>query len=250
MQKFGLLGAHLGHSFSRAYFTDKFRRLGLDDYRYDNYELADVSEASRLFADPELRGLNVTIPYKQAILPLLDAVDPAAREIGAVNTIALRGGRATGYNTDVHGFTLALKPYLVRLQTAAPALVLGTGGAARAVAWVLAKAGLPHYLVSRHPTGEQLGYRDLERLDWDGPRLVVNATPLGTSPRVDECPPMPVANLGPGHVVIDLVYNPAETLLLRYARERGAATCNGLTMLHGQAEAAWTIWRDARPESA
>ena len=242
MLRFGLVGRSLAHSFSRDFFTEKFACLGLTDHQYDNFELADIDDFPELLRLRALRGLNVTIPYKQTVIPYLDELSDSAREVGAVNTILVRDGRATGFNTDVDGFSLTLKPFLPQLDPGVPALILGDGGAARAVKWVLAKAGLPYVVVSRTPSEEQLAYGQLRELDWQLPRLIVNTTPVGMYPHAEVCPEVPTDRLHAAHVVIDLIYNPTETLLLRAARARGAQISNGLPMLHGQAEAAWSIW--------
>lgn len=248
--RYGLIGRSLGHSFSREYFTEKFAREGLPGYRYDNFELADVAELPQLLArHPELAGLNVTIPYKRAVLPYLTRVDATAAELGAVNTIVRQAsGDLVGYNTDVIGFRQTLE----RLGIAGPAanssvgdLILGTGGASDAVAYVLANLGRSFHFVSRSPSAGQLGYADVAGLARDDARLVVNATPVGTHPATEAMPPLPSGWLSGRHTVVDLIYNPPQTKLLRRAAEAGAQTANGLTMLHGQAEAAWSLWRGA-----
>ncbi len=250
---FGLLGRRLGHSFSKGYFSDKFERLGLLDHRYENFELEDIAAFPDLLgAHPNLAGLNVTIPYKQAVLPYLDELSEAAAAIGAVNTIQFIDGNLIGHNTDVVGFELTLKPYVPFLTARGSrppvAAILGDGGAAQAVKYVLAKADISYVSFKRKPSeGEQaFEFGMLARLWHDGDLgLVINATPLGTYPDVDCMPPIDPTWLSDANVVIDLIYNPAETLLLREARQRGAQTANGLAMLHGQAEAAWAIWNSA-----
>ena len=254
MHMFGLLGRRLGYSFSQTYFTDKFERLGLADHEYRNFEIESAGELSGILrAHPGLRGLNVTIPYKTDVLPLLDEVRGAAAEIGAVNTIVRDGSRLIGYNTDVVGFELTLKPFLAPLQDAGHAAVLlGNGGAAAAVKWVLAEAQLPYDVYTRRP-GRFPGARDfsaLADLPDRHPRLVVNTTPVGTHPDVDAMPPFPPERFGEGDVVIDLIYNPPRTRLLREAERRGAKTANGGLMLREQAEAAWRLWTAETPPPA
>lgn len=243
---FGLLGRQLGHSFSRTYFTAKFEALGLDDHVYQNFELADASEFPALLTkEPALAGLNVTMPYKSAVVEYLDEVRGAAAEIGAVNTIVRRGGRLIGYNTDVLGLDATLEPHLPALLEAGhEAVVLGNGGAAAAVKWVLAKAGLAYRVYTRRPEryDDALDSSDLANLSLARPRLYVNATPVGTFPDIECAPPLPLALVQNGDVVVDLIYNPPETKLLREAKRRGAKTANGLVMLHAQAEAAWRLW--------
>ena len=250
--QYGLLGRTLAHSFSRGYFADKFAREGLAGHRYDNFELADIAELPGLLASrPGLVGFNVTIPYKRAVIPYLDVLDPVARRVGAVNAVVREpDGSWRGSNTDVAGFALTLDGLDLGDVTAArgaPALILGTGGASDAVREVLRQRSMPHVLVSRSPGGGQLGYDALPGLDWAPPRLLVNTTPVGTWPDTEAAPEVPLARLGSRHVVVDLIYNPPETALLRAAREAGAQTASGLTMLHGQAEAAWALWSRSAP---
>lgn len=250
MDVYGIIGFPLGHSFSQRYFTEKFERAGIVQARYDRFPLADIAAFPALLAgQPELRGLNVTIPYKVAVLSYLDALDETARAVGAVNTIRIRAGHLKGYNTDVIGFERSLQAWLTgmgRLPAqpgAMKALILGTGGASKAVAWVLEKMDIAYAFVSRWPAGgNQLGYPDLPGL-LAGYALIVNTTPLGTYPAVENCPEVPFQQIDERHLVYDLVYNPAETLLLQRAKTRGAAIKNGLEMLQLQAEAAWDIWQ-------
>ncbi|MBK8614606.1 MAG: shikimate dehydrogenase [Flavobacteriales bacterium] len=249
MARYGLIGRSLGHSFSQHYFTAKFKREGRSAARYDLFELAEVTELPDLIRNtPGLRGLNVTIPYKQTVVPLLTELDPVAAAVGAVNTIAIHAdGRTTGHNTDVEGFRSTLQPLLERLSKRDTdirprALVLGNGGASRAVAYVLREAGIRFRIVSRDRTMGDLTWEQLDRTVVGVCPLIINATPLGTFPNVDEAPPLPYNAIGPDHLLIDLVYNPEETLFLKRGKEQGATTANGLTMLHEQAEAAWRIW--------
>ncbi len=250
VQQYGLIGYPLGHSFSQQYFAAKFEREGIAGARYDKFPLPDIAGFPDLLAtNPQLCGLNVTIPHKVAILPYLDAIDSAARGIGAVNVIRIKKGTLTGYNTDVIGFEQSLGPWLNTLNKHNPtvrALILGTGGASRAVAFVLQQWSIPFQFVSRERRGEnQLSYADLQALDFSGVHWIFNTTPLGTYPDIEMCPDVPFQQLGPQHLVYDLVYNPPETLLLQRAKTRGCAVKNGLEMLQLQAEAAWAIWQQA-----
>ncbi len=250
MHLLGLIGYPLGHSFSQRYFTEKFAREGIANARYEPFPLPDLHALPQLLRQhPDLRGFNVTIPHKQAILPHLHALDAAARHIGAVNTVVVRpDGTLHGYNTDYIGFRDALTAwagaYLARLKEG-QALILGTGGSAQAVAYALQQLGIGCRFVSRYPTmPQQLGYEALEKPElWEEISLVVNTTPLGMYPNTDTCPPLPFERLKAQHWVFDLVYNPAETLLLQRAKRQGAHTTNGLDMLYRQAEAAWAIWQ-------
>lgn len=241
MIRYGLIGKPLSHSFSQRYFTEKFAREGLRDHRYDLFALDSADRLRALIgATPGLRGLNVTIPFKQEVMPLLDAVDPLAAAVGAVNTIRIDDGRLIGHNTDVEGFRQTLVPLL---QGKKPrALVLGSGGASRAVAYVLKELGIKFRVVSRSRERGDMTYDLVEPIVAEVCTLIINTTPLGMHPDVDDLPPIPYQAIGPKHVLIDLVYNPAETAFLREGIARGATTANGLRMLHAQAEASWAIW--------
>jgi shikimate dehydrogenase len=243
MPRFGLIGYPLSHSFSGRYFAEKFARLGLSDtHRYDLFPLPELAALPGLLADiPDLRGLNVTIPYKQEVLAYLDELSPAAEQIGAVNTIDIRDGRRVGHNTDVIGFRTDLLD-LLGADRPERALVLGTGGAARAVGWVLEALAIPATFVSRSPAAGQLHYAELDAPLMQQHRLVVNTTPLGMSPRVETKPDIPYSAIDANHYLYDLVYNPAETAFMAAGKAQGARTRNGLAMLTLQADAAWEIW--------
>ncbi len=246
MNLYGLIGFPLGHSFSAKFFTEKFSREGIDA-EYRNFELPDIGDLTELLAEyPEISGLNVTIPYKQQIIPYLTALDSRAQEIGAVNTVRLRhdaDGNLTaleGFNTDAPAFARTLAPMLP--DEALSALVLGTGGASLAVCAALGWLGIDYTLVSRTPADGRLTYDALTPATISANRLIVNTTPLGMSPKTDACPDIPYEALTPTHICYDLIYNPEQTLFLKKAAERGAATRNGLAMLHLQALLAWKIW--------
>ncbi len=241
MKRFGLIGKTLKHSFSQQYFTEKFEALGIDAV-YENFELPNIDGFTNLIADnPDLSGLNVTIPYKTKIIPFLDGVAPLAREIGAINTVAFENGKTIGYNTDAIGFKKSIKPFLAHGMERA--LILGTGGASRAVHSVLSELGLDVLFVSRNPTGQQqIAYSDINENALKAFRLIVNTTPLGMYPNTESSPPIPYAYLSDQHLLYDLVYNPAETKFLKSGKKAGAETVNGLAMLHLQAEASWEIW--------
>lgn len=246
MSHYGLIGRRLGHSFSQTYFTQKFSQLHLDQHRYDLFELESPTELPALIAaHPDLRGLNVTVPYKELIWPYLDEVAPSAGRVGAVNVIEFQAdGRLVGHNTDYLGFRESVRPFL-RGADGVRALVLGTGGAAKAVEVALRDLGISYWLVSRDPLRAGLTYDDLTPEVIAGHRLLVNATPLGTYPDVEACPPLPYHQIGEQHFLYDLIYNPTETLFLQKGREAGAQTKNGFEMLCLQAEAAWEIWKTA-----
>lgn len=243
MRTFGLLGRSLAHSFSQTYFSQKFDRLGLTDYRYELFELAEASELPQLLArHPDLAGLNVTIPYKEQVWPYLTRVAPSAALVGAVNVIEFApDGGLVGHNTDYIGFRESLRKFYPAVANRR-ALVLGTGGAAKAVAVALRELDIPHWLVSRNTLGSGLTYAELTPELLAAHSLIVNTTPLGTYPATGECPPLPYEALTPQHYLFDLIYNPRETLFLQRGRAAGAHTQNGFEMLELQAEAAWAIW--------
>jgi len=241
MARFGLIGKSLGHSFSKSYFTEKFQKKGLN-HSYDNFELASIDDFPRLLSEnSDLRGLNVTIPYKEAIIPFLDEIDPVAAEIGAVNTILISNGKTKGYNTDVTGFQNSLKPYLKHGME--KALILGTGGASKAVAYVLRNLGIACFFVSRKPDElGQIAYGDLNEEAMKQFKLIVNTSPVGTFPEVDQYPDIPYEYLSNQHLLYDLIYNPSQTIFLKKGSDKGATTLNGLGMLKAQAEASYEIW--------
>ena len=248
MRLFALIGYSLTHSFSQRFFTEKFAREHITDARYELFPISTITDLPQLLADhPDLCGLNVTIPYKEAVLPYLDGLNETAREVGAVNCIRIQEGRLTGYNTDVYGFETSLlhTGFLSASDEPVQGLILGTGGAAKAAAYVLRKLHIPSRFVSRQPKdAEHIRYADLAKWLGHGRALIINASPLGTFPIVEQMPPVPLEYLGPQHLVFDLVYNPPETLLLREARARGCIVQNGAEMLHLQAEKAWAVWNE------
>ena len=238
MKRYGLIGKTLGHSFSRQYFGEKFAAEHIDA-RYDNFEMPSADDVLPLIESmPDLVGLNVTIPYKQDVVPLLRSLDADARAIGAVNVIRIRDMR--GFNTDVIGFRESIRPLLQPHHT--KALVLGTGGASKAVRYGLRQLGIEPLSVSRTSREGIISYADIDEALLSEYRVIVNCTPLGTFPNVEQCADIPYDLLTPEHLLYDLVYNPDETRFLRMGRERGAATKNGYEMLVRQAEAAWEIW--------
>lgn len=248
MRRFGLLGYPLSHSFSKGYFTDKFAREQIPGCVYENYPIPDISElAGILEQHTDLAGLNVTIPYKEKVLPFLHVQSEAVQQVGACNCIDIRNGIRTGYNTDVTGFELSMSPLL---QPHHPkALVLGTGGAAKAVYFVLRKLGIEYLEVSRSRTkndekqpATRITYADVTPELLQSYHLLINTTPLGMYPNVDDCPPLPYEALTPQHYLFDLVYNPAVTLFLQKGTEQGAQIKNGADMLVIQAEESWRIW--------
>lgn len=247
MNRYGLIGFPLTHSFSQRYFTGKFAREGITDSRYDLFELPDIAMLPALLQTPNLRGLNVTIPHKQAVLSYLDQLDASAEKVGAVNVIRIeQDSSRTGFNSDYYGFRQSLQDWLLSLgRTTAGlrALVLGTGGASKAVAAALSDMDIPYRSVSRSKTETTITYDELPEL-LSAYQLLINCSPVGTYPHPDEAPVLPYDQLTNRHLLYDLVYNPAETRFMQLAHERGAATHNGLRMLELQAEKAWEIWQD------
>ena len=242
MRVFGLIGYPLGHSFSKRYFTEKFEREGWDDCRYELFPLASIRELPDLLErEPDLVGLNVTIPYKEEVLSFLSDCDPAAKAVGAVNTISIREGKRRGFNTDVFGFERSLDGFLP-LEFKARALILGTGGASKAVQYVLEKRGIGYTLVSRKPKEGMIAYEDLDAEVMRRHLLIVQTTPLGMYPHEDFYPPVPFSFVSENHYLYDLVYNPGQTLFLKHGKELGCRVKNGLEMLYFQAEKAWEIW--------
>lgn len=241
MKQLGLIGYPLSHSFSKEYFRRKFEQEDIHGYEYDLFPLKDIRQLPALLREqPQLAGLNVTIPHKVAVMSFLHHLDPGAAAIGAVNTIQIRDGILSGYNTDAWGFETSLRPLLRSWHT--KALILGTGGASKAVEYVLRQLGIRPLFVSRNPQEGQISYGQLSASLIGDHTLIVNTTPLGTFPRVEQYPDIPYETLTERHLLYDLVYNPAETLFLKKGKEKGAALINGMEMLRLQAEKAWEIW--------
>lgn len=243
MKQFGLIGLPLTHSFSKKYFTEKFA-LEHIDAQYGLYELQQIEDFKDLIKSKEFSGINVTIPYKEQVIQFMDELDDTAAKIGAVNVIKfIRQDDKLilkGYNSDAIGFETSLKPYLKPVHK--KALILGTGGASKAINYTLQKLGLETCFVSRSVSPGMLTYAQLTSEVMAEYQLVVNASPVGTYPHSDECPDIPYQLLTPDHLLFDVVYNPAETLFLQKGWERGTQGLNGESMLVGQADAAWLIW--------
>ena len=248
MEKYGLIGYPLGHSFSRKFFTEKFAREGIEAV-YENYEIAQATMLPDIVrADPELRGLNCTIPHKQAILPLLDSLSDEAREIGAVNVIRIRrrsdgSPLLEGFNSDIIGFTRSIRPLLQPYHRRA--LILGTGGASKAVSVGLTRLGLEWTFVSRSRRPDMLTYEEVTPALLRDHEVIVNCSPVGMFPHTDEAPALPYQALTEHHLLYDLVYNPEETRFMKLGALQGATVKNGLEMLHLQALASWEIWNQS-----
>lgn len=255
--KLGLIGKSLQHSFSPAYFTEKFSRTGLEDYTYKAFELAELTQASlhELILREKLNGFNVTIPFKEAILPFLKELSDDAKAIGAVNTIAVQWltnntYTLSGYNTDWSGFLKAIRPFLtVNHQQA---LILGTGGAAKAIAYALKSLGIDYFYASRSKSSSSpsvLLYSELNKYAIAQFKLIINTTPLGTFPKSNEFPDLPYEFIRKDHLLCDLVYNPAETAFMIKGKNYSATVMNGLSMLQFQADEAWEIWNNKKGHS-
>lgn len=237
---YGLIGKTLAHSFSASFFEDYFEKNNIDA-KYSNFELNEIEEIQALFKQ-NLSGLNVTFPYKESIIPFLDRLDESAAQIGAVNVVAFENGQTVGYNTDAYGFAQSIKPFLTFEHERA--LIFGTGGASKAIAHVFKQIGLAVFYISRNGNQENgvFSYEDINNHMLGSCKVLVNCTPIGTFPNVTDCIELPFEYLTPSHLVIDLVYNPAETELMKRAQKNGAAVMNGLSMLQHQALKSYEIW--------
>ncbi|PZR21222.1 MAG: shikimate dehydrogenase [Flavobacterium psychrophilum] len=240
-KRFGLVGRNINYSFSAGYFKDKFEKTGLNKYTYTNFDIENISQLPEIIENTKrLKGLNVTIPYKEEIIPLLDKLSPTAQIIGAVNTIVFTKKGTKGYNTDHYGFKKALEPLLMPHHK--KALILGTGGASKAVAYALRRMKIEYDFVSRTATDVVYAYEDLDREVFNDYQIIINTTPLGTFPNMKDCPPIDYSLFTNEHLAFDLVYNPEETEFMKRAAQNGAAISNGYQMLVHQAERAWKLW--------
>ncbi|MFZ4457059.1 MAG: shikimate dehydrogenase family protein [Bacteroidales bacterium] len=246
MQKYGLIGYPLSHSFSKGFFNEKFSSENIDA-TYQNFEIPSINLFHAIIAsNPELNGLNVTIPYKEQIIPYLDELDETASEVGAVNVVKFfrtrQGLKLKGYNSDVIGFSRSIAEYI--LPHHKKALILGTGGASKAVAYSLKKLGLEYKFVARTAIWGQLNYTDINKAVLREYTVIVNTTPLGMYPKIDACPEIPYQYITDQHLIYDLLYNPNETKFMKLSKEQGAIVLNGLEMLLLQAFASWEIWQE------
>ena len=240
---YGLLGKNISYSFSRGYFTDKFEKLKLKKSKYVNFDLQNIEDFPTIIDENEhLKGINVTIPYKEEIIPFLSKIDKTAKKIGAVNTIKFtKRGNLKGYNSDVVGFENSLIPLLKKHHKRA--LILGTGGASKAIAYALKRNDIKYKFVSRNPEGKkEISYNSLTKEVMEKHTIIINSTPLGTFPDIDKCPNIPYQFITKNHILYDLIYNPAISTFLSKGKEKEAITKNGLQMLELQAEESWRIW--------
>ena len=240
MKRFGLIGKTLDHSFSKTFFEDYFTKENIQA-SYENFPLSSIEEIKDIFKQTDVSGLNVTIPYKEAVIPFLDELSDDAKKIGAVNVIAFENNKKIGYNTDAFGFHQSIKPFLTNQHERA--LILGTGGASKAVAHVFKSLGIDVIFISRTPEGNnQYHYDDLNEHMIRACKVIVNCTPLGTYPNIEEYVPLSFEELTEHHLVIDLIYNPSKTKFLDLAQQNNATILNGYSMLQQQALKAWEIW--------
>lgn len=241
-KRFGLLGRNISYSFSKGHFTTKFEKEKYQGYTYENFDIQEITLFPEIIKNTEhLKGLNVTIPYKEEVLPFLDKLSKKAKKIGAVNTIKItKKGKLKGYNTDYFGFLKSLKPLL--LPHHKKALILGTGGASKGVAFALEELGIEYKFVSRNASEKAIDYSQINAKTFQEYQIIINSTPIGTSPNIEACPDIPYELFTNQHIAYDLIYNPAETQFLKNAAAHGAQIKNGLDMLIFQAEKAWEIW--------
>ncbi len=244
LKLYGLIGYPLSHSFSKKYFTGKFEKEKITDSEFNAFSIENIDLLPQLIKDnPALKGLSVTIPYKESVMPFLDDLDVTAKKIGAVNCIKIANGKLIGYNTDAFGFRQSIKPFLESHHERA--LILGTGGASKAVYSVLMEIGIDCRFVTRNKKAEnQFSYSELNENMVNAFKLIVNASPVGMFPNVDNAPQIPYEFISSSHLLYDLVYNPAQTEFLKRGKANGAAIVNGLSMLQQQAEEAWRIWNE------
>ena len=244
MRYYGLIGKKLGHSFSAKYFNDKFSKEGITDAQYDLYELDDIGQLPELLSEnPDLKGLNITIPYKEKVLPLLHRMDKTVVETGACNCIKIEDGKLHGFNTDVHGFMVSILPLIDVHHHSA--LVLGNGGAAKAVVYALEQWSIDVQVVARNPKSkDELPWNELTEEMLREHKIIVNTTPLGMWPDVDDYPDIPYEEIDRFHLCFDLIYNPEKTVFLKKAEEQDAVIKNGMEMLEEQANRAWEIWNE------
>ncbi len=242
MKTFGLTGYPLGHSFSAEWFAEKFRSEGIEDARYINLPLENINGLRQMVKDNDLAGFNVTFPHKQSIIPFLDEFSPEAIAIGAVNCVVNNSGRLKGYNTDWQGFSLSLERFIGKENIRA--LVLGSGGSSKAVAYALSESGIDYTIISREK-GKGISYHGLDETVISSNLLIVNTTPLGMYPHINSKPGIPYNFLRPAHYLYDLVYNPPLTAFLSEGQKRGCHTKNGMEMLRLQAELSWKIFSES-----
>ena len=240
IDKYGLIGKDISYSFSKKYFTQKFINEGLNNCSYENYDINSISELLEVINDTKIKGLNVTIPYKESVIELLNHIDPIAKKIGAVNTIKIdKQNKLLGYNTDYIGFKQSLESNISNQKRA---LILGTGGASKAIVYALKTLNIKTLLVSRKKREESITYEDISNQIIKDHTIIINCTPLGTYPNIEECPKIPYQYITERHLCYDLIYNPIKTKFLILSEKEGASIINGNEMLENQAIESWKIW--------
>jgi shikimate dehydrogenase len=244
--KFGLIGHSISHSFSKTYFEAKFSALQLSHATYQNFDIHNLDTLKSIIVDHHISGLNITTPFKETIIPLLDEVDETAKQIGAVNCVKViwknNAPYLIGYNTDYYGFAQSIKPFLEPIHQ--QALILGTGGASKAIAFALKNIGIDYYFVTsgEKKASNYFNYEDLNNHVLNAFKLIIQCTPIGMFPQINDCVNLPYEFLTAEHLLVDLIYNPEETIFLKKGKEKGSMTMNGLNMLKLQADKAWQIW--------
>ena len=241
-KKFGLIGKNIDYSFSKKYFSEKFKKENLD-YTYSNFDIVNISEIESILQNNSISGYNVTIPYKEEIIKFLDEIDEVAKDIGAVNTIKKIDNKNIGFNTDSIGFEKSLIP-LIENKIPKNALILGSGGASKAVKYVLNKLKINYSTVSRKEGKSEFVYENLNEVILNKFKMIINCSPVGTFPNINNCPNIPYEFLTKDHILYDLVYNPIESLFLKKGRKLGCKTKNGLEMLEIQANESWSVWNN------
>ena len=241
-KKFGLIGKNIDYSFSKKYFLEKFKKENLD-YTYSNFDIVNISEIESILQNNSISGYNVTIPYKEEIIKFLDEIDEVAKDIGAVNTIKKIDNKNIGFNTDIIGFEKSLLP-LIENKIPKNALILGSGGASKAIKYVLKKLKITYSTVSRKEGKSEFVYENLNEVILNKFKMIINCSPVGTFPNINNCPNIPYEFLTKDHILYDLVYNPIESLFLKKGRKLGCKTKNGLEMLEIQANESWSVWNN------
>ena len=241
-KQFGLVGKGIEYSFSKTYFQNKFlKNKSFSNFNYKNFDIDSINEIEEIFKIKDLTGLNITIPYKEKVIPYLNELSSIAKEIGAVNTLIFKNKKIIGDNTDIVGFENALKIFIGRFSK--KALILGSGGASKAIKFVLKKNKIDLITVSRNPKKNEINYSDINQEIINNYPLIINCTPLGTLPNIEELPNIPYKYIGPKNYLFDLIYNPNETQFMKKGIEKGAKVSNGYNMLTQQAEASWKLWK-------
>lgn len=239
-RKYGLIGKNINYSFSKKYFNDKFLKENITNCSYENYDLQSVKDFKKIIKDNAIKGFNVTIPYKEEIMEFINKIDPIAKKIGAINTIKIHNKNIIeGYNTDYIGFVISLKNLITNQKKA---LVLGTGGASKAIIFGLSSIGIESTIVSRNKREGVISYSELNKKVIEENTIIINCTPLGTFPKIQECPKIPFEFLSSNHICYDLIYNPEKTKFLLKSEKMGATIINGKKMLENQANESWKIW--------